>query len=314
MVASPLLLCLSACAAASSDPGAAASSLLPRLLGNGTDAEFLSLFAAGATIDDVFEGRVGGHAGRADGQAALLRFRSAFAARLAPTRPDHSGGAGGLALLRMTRDGSAPRVAVEQLLQLGNGHAWDACAGAGRANASTELLVTTVVEHATSADGTGGTLITGARLYYPAYPLTGGGTDRPRTLPSNASAATAGAVAVYQAALRAGDAEAVAGTFEPDGYFREPSGAYHAGARSGVLDNFRTFFGLGGGGGIDLEHCAVTSDGVAYVLEYVCVGWGSEALPPTAGAATYELGRSGRIMGARVNDNVQPPAAHRAAV
>lgn len=279
-----MLVALSLCFALS-EP---ALELVPRLL-HGSDSDFLRLFAQGATIDDVFEGSVGGD------EAALLRFRAAFGARAAAVAP------GSLALLRATRDATSRRTAVEQVLQLAGGWAWDECAGKGSANSSAELLFTTVAE--TSADGR----VIRARLYYPAYPLTGAAAHRPPVLPRNASAVTAGAVARYQAALHAGDARAVAASFEPDGYFREPSGAYHAGAYSGVLANFRSFFALGHGGGIALDHCAVTTDGTTFVLEYTCVAWGGVPLVPSAGVAAYELGRGGSIMGARVNDNVQPP-------
>jgi hypothetical protein len=97
------------------------------------------------------------------------------------------------------------------------------------------------------------------RLYYPTFPLLGMSKARPPVLPANASAVSEGAVRSYQLALHAGDADAVAEQFEADGYFREPSGAYHAGAQFGILKNFQTFFSLGHGGGIALEHCTVST-------------------------------------------------------
>ena len=269
-----------------------AAALLPRIL-SGSDSDFLDLFVPDGTgsINDVFAGEIGGSS------TALLAFRSSFVARLAPVRPVRTS----LQTLRVTRDATAPRVAVEQILPLAAGVAWDACTLVGKTNSSAELLFTVVAEQ--SAAGR----LQAVRLYYASYPITGTGVSRPPILPHNASAVTSGAVAAYQSALHAGDAVAVASNFEPDGYFREPSGTYHPGALSGVLSNFRSFFELGHGGGILLEHTAVTSDGGAYVLEYNCIGWGGVSLPPAAGVATYELGRGSRIMGARVNDNVQPP-------
>ncbi len=65
----------------------------------------------------------------------------------------------------------------------------------------------------------------------------------------------------YQAALDAGDTEAVVRTFAPDGYFRGPSGPRHTHRGAAEL---RSFFAgcFSAGGGIGLEHCAVTDDGV----------------------------------------------------
>jgi len=270
----------------------AAELLLLRLL-SGSGADYLSLFAPEATVEDVFAGKV-------QGGTKILAFRSSFVARLNAVRPHQAA----LQTLRVTNDASASRSAVEQLLPLAGGWAWDSCVAIGHPNSSAEVLFTTVADLSPSG------LLLAVRLYYPSYPITGQSVQRLPILPKDASAVTSGAVARYQMALRLGDANAVAAEFEPDGYFREPSGAYHAGAQTGVLNNFRSFFALGRGGGIDLEHCIVTSDGVAWVLEYNCVAWGGVALPPTAGVATYEVGRSKRIMGGRVNDNVQPPPAN----
>ena len=282
-----VLLCSTVASARNSINGDAAASLLPALLG-GSEADFLKLLDESATFDDVFAGRV-------SGAAALLDFRTSFAIRLHSVHPR------ALELLRVTADAGAQRVAVEQVLPIDAGWAWDACLGLGTPNSSTEVLFTTVAELSPTG------MLAAVRLYYPSYPITGRGITRQPVLAHDANATTSGEVAKYQNALAAGDADAVAATFEPDGYFREPSGAYHIGATAGVLANFRSFFSRGGGGGIDLEHCRVTSDGVAFVLEYNCVGWGGVTLQPTAGAATYELGRHRRIMGGRVNDNVQPP-------
>lgn len=267
----------------------AAASLLPRLLG-GTTTDFIALFSPGgpASLNDVVAGQV-------SGTQALVDFRAKFAARVGAVRPLD------LQTLRVTSDSDARRVAVEQILPLGGGFAWDSCAGAAVPNSTAEALFTVV------ADVSSLGLLNEVRLYYPTFPLSGKGTARAPVLRADPTATTSGAVARYQAALRAGDASAVAAEFEPDGYFREPSGVYHGGASTGVLANFRAFFRLGRGGGIELDHCLVTTDGVTTVLEYNCVGWGGETLAPSAGVAAYEIGRSARLMGARVNDNVTPP-------
>ena len=78
----------------------------------------------------------------------------------------------------------------------------------------------------------------------------------------------------YQAALAAGDAEAVVRTFEPEEYYREPIGPAFAHCGAGELGSFFTMC-FSAGGGIGLQHCAVTDDGVRCALEYNCVRWGS---------------------------------------
>jgi limonene-1,2-epoxide hydrolase len=113
----------------------------------------------------------------------------------------------------------------------------------------------------------------------------------------------------YQAALAAGDAEAVVRTFEPDGYYREPIGPHFAHRGAGELGSFFTRC-FGAGGGIGLHYCAVTDDGVRCALEYNCVRWGRHDLPPQAGIGVYERGPDGLLAAARVYDDVEPPAGH----
>ena len=108
----------------------------------------------------------------------------------------------------------------------------------------------------------------------------------------------------YLAALAAGDVDAAVSTFAPDGYFREPIGPQctHRGPTE-----LRSFFRRSFGGGIGLEHCAVTDDSVRCVLEYNCVRWGDHELPPQAGVAVYERGPDGLLTAARVYDEVEGP-------
>ena len=95
-------------------------------------------------------------------------------------------------------------------------------------------------------------------------------------------------------------------TFEKDGYFREPIGP-HLVHRGGP--ELRSFFTrcFNSGGGIGLEHCTVTDDGVRCALEYNCVRWGSHELPPQAGIGIYERGPDGLLAAARIYDDVELP-------
>jgi hypothetical protein len=110
----------------------------------------------------------------------------------------------------------------------------------------------------------------------------------------------------YQAALGAGDAEAIVNTFEPDGYFREPIGPHIAHRGTGELRSyFTTCFSAGGG--ISLQNCAMTDDGVRCAVEYNFVRWGRHDLPPQAGIGVFERGPDGLLAAARVYDDVEAP-------
>jgi hypothetical protein len=113
----------------------------------------------------------------------------------------------------------------------------------------------------------------------------------------------------YQAALAAGDTEAVVSAFEPDGYFRGPFGPRYTHRGTAELRSFYTTC-FSAGGGIGLQHCAVTDDGVRCALEYNCVRWGCHELAPQAGLGVYERGPDGLLAAARVYDDIEPPAGH----
>jgi limonene-1,2-epoxide hydrolase len=146
------------------------------------------------------------------------------------------------------------------------------------------------------------------RSYFSGLVVGGQRHLRPPILKA-AAVHPADVVGRYQAALAAGDAEAVVRTFEPEGYYREPIGPpfAHRGA-----SELRSFFSrcFSAGGGIGLQHCAVTDDGVRCALEYNCVRWGHHDLLPQAGVGVYERGPDGLLAAARVYDDVEPPAEH----
>jgi SnoaL-like domain len=144
------------------------------------------------------------------------------------------------------------------------------------------------------------------RMYFSSWPLTGRHAIRPPLLQPAGGLRLPGVVAEYQRALAAGDVDAVLATFAPDASVREPAGGAH---QHRGADALRRLYGrfFANGGGIELEHCALTDDGRACALEYNLVGWGRTALPPQAGLAVYARGEDGRLAAARIYDDADPP-------
>ena len=131
--------------------------------------------------------------------------------------------------------------------------------------------------------------------HYVRAPILGPGSGHP-----------GGIVGQYQDALGAGDADAVVRAFEPDGYFREPVGPQYAYRGTSELRSYFTEC-FSAGGGIGLEQCAVTDDGVRCAVEYNCVRWGRHDLPPQAGIGICERGPDGRLAAVRVYDDIEAP-------
>jgi hypothetical protein len=144
------------------------------------------------------------------------------------------------------------------------------------------------------------------RVYYSTWPETGGHLVRTPLLQQDPDVHAAGVVGEYQRALAEGDAAALVGAFEPDAYVREPAGSEYVHRGTDELRALFTLF-FSHGGGIPLEHCTVTDDGVACALEYNVVAWGRTELPPQAGIAVYVRGESGKLAAARIYDDVDPP-------
>ncbi|MEZ5101352.1 MAG: nuclear transport factor 2 family protein [Thermoleophilia bacterium] len=148
---------------------------------------------------------------------------------------------------------------------------------------------------------------TALRVYHSTWPLSGAHAVRPQLLPGR-EVELPPPVDAYQAALAAGDVEAIVACFEPDGAFREPAGgAYRHVGRAGLARGYADL--LATGGGIPLVHCTVTDDGSRCAVEYAVVRWGPVELPPQAGVAVYERGGTGLLREARVYDDVDPPAS-----
>ena len=144
------------------------------------------------------------------------------------------------------------------------------------------------------------------RTYCSQWPVDGRRHVRAPILEPD-SAHPTDVVGRYQSALAAGDADAIVATFAPGGYFRESIGPHSIHRGAAELHSFFTAC-FSAGGGIRLQHCAVTDDGMRCAVEYNCVRWGSYDVPPQAGIAIYERGADGLLAAARVYDDVEPPA------
>jgi hypothetical protein len=138
------------------------------------------------------------------------------------------------------------------------------------------------------------------RVYFSTLPMDGRHTVRAPLLQPDPGLDEPDLVRAYHRALAAGDAEAAAAAFEPDGYVREAAGAIHRGPDAVRALHERMF----SGGGIAVEHCAVTDDGHSCALEYNVVSRGETALPPQAAVAVYVRGDEGRLAAARLYDDV----------
>jgi ketosteroid isomerase-like protein len=143
------------------------------------------------------------------------------------------------------------------------------------------------------------------RTYCSQWPVDGRRHLRPPVLkPGHAHPGDV--VGRYQAALDAGDAEAIVSTFAADGCLREPIGPHYAHRGTAELRSFFTTC-FSAGGGIGLQHCAVTDDGLRCALEYNCIRWGRHDLPPQAGISVYERGPDGLLAAARVYNDIEAP-------
>ena len=92
------------------------------------------------------------------------------------------------------------------------------------------------------------------RTYCSQWPVDGRRHVRPPILKPG-SARPGDIVGRYQAALDAGDAEAIVSTFAPDGYFREPIGPHYAHRGAPELRSFfTTCFSAGGGIALQPRH------------------------------------------------------------
>jgi hypothetical protein len=144
------------------------------------------------------------------------------------------------------------------------------------------------------------------RVYHSQWPLIGAHRVRPPLLSLDPALKITDVIAEYQKALHDGDIPGIVATFEEDGYFREPAGGeYFYRGRARLLEIMTLLLSSGG---IHLQHCTATDDGVACAIEFNAVRFGPHDLQPQAGVAVYERGPSGRLHAARVYDDVNVEA------
>jgi ketosteroid isomerase-like protein len=146
------------------------------------------------------------------------------------------------------------------------------------------------------------------RTYCSQWPVDGQRHLRPPILETG-DARPGDVVGRYQVALGKGDAEAILGTFAPDGYLREPIGPHNTHRGTPELRSFFTKC-FSAGGGVGLQYCAVTDDGVRCAVEYNCVRWGTHDLPSQAGIGVYERSGDGLLAAVRIYDDVEAPFEH----
>lgn len=245
---------------------------LPALLRSDLPA-LLAIFTAAPVVDDPLGGRARGLAEFDSFAAERHAWLTRHGARLEP--------------LRVTR--AQARTITENLLHLTLPDA--------RAVA---LPVAVVGDHAAN------NRLAAVRVYHSLWPLLGHHVIRPPLLARDPSLPVTDIVLAYQRALAAGDVDAIVATFEPDGSFREPSGGSFV--FTGLADLRRFMASILSAGGIGLEHCTVTDDGVACCIEFNAVSFGPRPIEPQAGVAVYERGPSGKLRAARIYDDVNVEA------
>jgi ketosteroid isomerase-like protein len=146
------------------------------------------------------------------------------------------------------------------------------------------------------------------RTYCSQWPVDGRRHVRPPILPPGPERPV-DVVGRYLGALEAGGVDALVGTFATDGYLRESFGPHVV--HRGTAELRALFSSWLSGGGIDLQPCVLTDDGVRSAVEYNCVRWGGSDLPPQAGLAVYERGPDGLLTAVRIYDDVEAPAGSR---
>jgi limonene-1,2-epoxide hydrolase len=132
------------------------------------------------------------------------------------------------------------------------------------------------------------------RSYY--RPLDGSHEARPPILPPG-DARPAGVVGWFVAALRSADVPGAVAAFAPDAYLSEPDGLHRGTA--GLTEFFTARFAAGG---VEIEECAITDDGVRCAFEFNRGQGGARQ----AAIAVFERGADGLLTAVRLYEDVVP--------
>jgi hypothetical protein len=144
------------------------------------------------------------------------------------------------------------------------------------------------------------------RVYHSTWPLSASHLVRRPIMHYALAARPAEPVGTYHEALGEADAEKADGCFEPDGCVREPAGGEWVYCGEKRTEWYRMILSEGP---IVLHLATITDDGVTVVYEYMADRWGSAPMTPQAGAAAYQRGASGKLVSARIYDDINPPEA-----
>lgn len=144
------------------------------------------------------------------------------------------------------------------------------------------------------------------RVYHSTWPLTGTHLLRRPIMQYDLDEPPPEPVGTYHEALGEGDADKADWCFEPDGCVREPAGGEWVYCGEARTKWYRMILAEGP---IVLHLATITDDGETVVYEYMADQWGEEPMTPQAGAAAYQRGESGKLVSARIYDDVTPPAS-----
>jgi hypothetical protein len=143
------------------------------------------------------------------------------------------------------------------------------------------------------------------RIYHSTWPLSGRHQVRPPLMHYALAERPAEPVGTYHEALGSADAALADSVFEPGGSVREPAGGEYVHTGESRAAWYRMVLS---DGTLPLKLGTITDDGETVVYEYEVERWGSTPLTPQAGAAAYQRGPSGKLVWARIYDDVEPPA------
>lgn len=150
-----------------------------------------------------------------------------------------------------------------------------------------------------------GSGITSLRVYHSTWPLSGRHMVRPGILEPEEGLMEPEIIRQYMRGIGKPDIGLVLSLFADEGYVREPSGSAY---RHEGPEGRRAFYSaILANGGIPLRHCTATFDGRCFAVEYSLESWGNVNFQSQAGMAAYELGSDGKIMAARIYDDIAPP-------